>query len=332
MKRVQLILLSLFVSFNAQAVTKVNGAGASFPYPIYSKWFKEYEKENNSVQFNYQAIGSGGGIRQLIKQTVDFGASDAPMKEKDQKKAPWPVMHVPTVLGAVAVAYNLPSVKDEIKLDGPTLAQIFLAKITKWNHPSIAKLNKGVTLPDTDILLVRRADGSGTTAIYSDYLSTVSKEFESSIGRGKTLRWPGNSIGVNGNDGVTAMVQKTPGAIGYVELAYALKNSLPTISLKNKAGEFQKPSVEGISKSAAALKDFKELTVSIVDAEGKGVYPISAFTYILLPQTEQNKEKLAEVKKFLLWALSKGQTMAKDLHYAPLPKVLSSNLIKTLEK
>jgi phosphate transport system substrate-binding protein len=325
-----ILLIALLSSGQAApTVTKINGAGASFPFPIYSKWFSEYKKTNANVEFNYQAIGSGGGIRQLLKQVVDFGASDAPMKNKDMKKAAWPIEHIPTVLGAVAVSYNLKGLESHLKLDGKTLAEIFLGSINKWNHPAIAQLNEGVKLPNKDILVVRRADGSGTTAIFSDYLSVVSPTWKKKIGRGKSLRWP-VGIGAKGNSGVTSMVQQTEGAIGYLELAYAKNNKLMTFSIKNKAGEYQQPSVDGVSRSAAGLKDFSgDLRVSIVDAIGKGVYPISAFTYILLPVKKSDK-KVAEVKKFLKWALSTGQAYAPALHYAPLPKELITALEKKL--
>ena len=321
------VCFALATIFSASAVTKINGAGASFPFPIYSKWFSEYKKVKTDVEFNYQAIGSGGGIRQLIKQTVDFGASDAPMKDRDMKKAAWPVHHIPTVLGAVSVVYNVSELNAKgLKLDGMTLANIFQGKITKWNDAAIAKLNSGITLPNKDILIVRRADGSGTTSIFSDYLSSVSPDWKKKIGVGKTLRWP-SGIGAKGNDGVTNMVKQTDGAIGYVELAYALKNNLTSVALKNKAGEYQLPTVDGVSRSAAGLKDFSgDMRVSIVNAPGKGVYPISAFTYILLPVRKTDK-KLSEVKTFLKWALSDGQAFAPKLHYAPLPK----KLVKALQ-
>lgn len=327
------LLLMLISSISlANATIKVNGAGASFPYPIYSKWFTEYNKNNAGVQFNYQSIGSGGGIRQLLKQTVDFGASDAPMKDKEMKKAAWPVMHVPTVLGAVAVAYNVTGAPADLKLDGQTLANIFLGKITKWNAKAIAALNPGVNLPTKDILVVRRADGSGTTAVFSDYLASISPEWSKKVGHGKALNWP-VGIGAKGNDGVTAMVKQTDGAIGYIELAYAKKNDLNTVALKNKAGKYVGPSVEGVSASAASLKDFDgDLRISIVNAEGSAVYPISSFTYILLPVKKNKDPKLTEVKKFLDWALSEGQAHAKELHYAPLPAKLAKALRAKLKK
>lgn len=224
MKSLFLLIATSVISMSALATVKVNGAGATFPYPIYAKWFFEYKKVKKDVQFNYQSIGSGGGIRQLLKQTVDFGASDAPMKDKDLKKAAWPIMHVPTVLGAVSVAFNLKDVKS-LKLDGPTLADIFLGKITKWNHPSIVKNNPDTKLPGSDILVVRRSDGSGTTSVFSDYLSKISPDFKEKIGHGKTLRWPTTTIGAKGNEGVTGMLKQMEGSIGYIELAYAVKKS-----------------------------------------------------------------------------------------------------------
>lgn len=330
MKKLRLVILiaSFLLPIAGFAATQINGAGASFPYPIYSKWFAEYNKVKPEVKFNYQAIGSGGGIRQLIKQTVDFGASDAPMRDKDMKKAAWPVMHIPTVLGAVAVTYNVEGIKTDLKLDGETLADIFMGNITKWNDAKIANLNTNVKLPAADILVVRRADGSGTTAIFTDYLSNASKAWKDKYGMGKSLRWP-TGIGAKGNDGVTNMVKQTNGAIGYVELAYAFKNNLNVVALKNKAGEFQAPTVSGVSKAAAKIKDDGTgFRVSIVNTEGKGVYPISAFTYILLP--EAKNPKLAEVRTFLKWALKDGQSYASKLHYAPLPKTVTKSVLKQL--
>lgn len=328
MKSLFLLIATSVISMSALATVKVNGAGATFPYPIYAKWFFEYKKVKKDVQFNYQSIGSGGGIRQLLKQTVDFGASDAPMKDKDLKKAAWPIMHVPTVLGAVSVAFNLKGV-GSLKLDGPTIANIFLGKIKKWNHPSIVKDNPGTVLPESDILVVRRSDGSGTTSIFSDYLSKISPDFKKQIGHGKTLRWPSTTIGAKGNEGVTGMLKQMEGSIGYIELAYAFKNHLKTVAVKNQNGKYVAPSIEGISASAAGLKDevYKgDMRVSIVNAEGDKVYPISAFTFILLPLKKEDTQ-LKEVKAFLKWALTKGQSFAPELHYAPLPTNLSKILL-----
>lgn len=330
MSRLVLILSALLFAFQTHAVTKVNGAGATFPYPIYSKWFSEYQKINKDVQFNYQSIGSGGGIRQVLKETVDFGASDAPMLEKEMNKAKWPIQHVPTVLGAVTVAYNLDEINGELKLDAKTLVNIYLGNISKWNHKDIADLNPGIKLPEKSILPVYRADGSGTTDVFTDYLSNVSPMFKDKVGRGKSVSWP-SGIGGKGNEGVTNMVKQTPGALGYVELAYALNNGLKTIAIKNAAGKFVQPSIEGVSASAAgvdlASMGFKG---SIVNAPGEKAYPISAFTYILLPQTKENAQ-LKELKKFLNWALTDGQKFAKELHYAPLPGDLAKKLLKVIK-
>ena len=235
-------------------------AGATFPYPLYSKWFAIYNRDNPNIRFNYQAIGSGGGIRQLLKQTVDFGASDAPMKAKDIQKSSWKIRHIPTVLGAVAISYNLPSLKQPLKLDGPALANIFLGQIKKWKHPSIAALNPELTLPDRPILVVRRADGSGTTAIFSDYLANVSPPWKQDVGQGKTLRWP-VGIGAKGNDGVAAQIKNNQGAIGYVELAYSIKIGLPTVALKNRAGSFVAPTISSISASARGVDRYQKWTL-----------------------------------------------------------------------
>ena len=310
----------------ADSIVRINGAGATFPYPLYSKWFSLYNQSHPGVQFNYQSIGSGGGIRQLLKQTVDFGASDAPMKAKDLKKAPWKIRHIPTILGAVSVSYNLPGIRQPLNLDGTTLAGIFSGKIKKWNSPLISALNPEVTLPKRPILVVRRADGSGTTAIFSDYLSTVSPEWEQKVGRGKTLRWP-VGIGAKGNDGVAAQIKNNQGAIGYIELAYSIKIGLQTAAMKNPAGNFVIPAIESISLSAQTITDTKD-GISIVNAPGDKAYPISAFTYILLPMEHP---KLKHLKKFLRWALTKGQTHASQLHYAPLPQTLAQNILKSIE-
>lgn len=323
-----LMLCLLLCSTSSFAVTTINGAGASFPYPIYSKWFAEYEKTQSDVRFNYQSIGSGGGIRQVLKGTVDFGASDAPMKDKEleeAKKNGAPIMHVPTVIGAVTVAYNLKDVKKGLKLDGPLVADIFRGVVKKWNDPRIVKLNEGIKLPASDILVVRRADGSGTTAVFSEYLSKVSPEWKEEIGEGKTLRWP-VGIGAKGNEGVTNTITQTEGSIGYIELAYAEHNNVTTASIKNPAGEFIAPSTDSASKSAAGLKNFDgDLRVSITNAEVIGAYPIASFTYILLPMKEGDA-KVSEIKKFLTWAMTTGQSMATSLNYAPLPEKLSKKL------
>ena len=314
------------IAFGSDSIVRINGAGATFPYPLYSKWFSLYNKANPLVQFNYQAIGSGGGIRQLIKQTVDFGASDAPMKAKDHEKSSWKIRHIPTVLGAVSISYNLPNIKKNLNLDGSTLASIFLGDIKKWDDPAIAALNPEISLPKYPILIVRRADGSGTTDIFSDYLSAVSPQWKKKVGRGKTLRWP-VGVGAKGNDGVAAQVKNNRGAIGYVELAYSIKIGLPVAALKNRAGNFVLPTIQSISSSAEGVTHI-ENGISIVNASGKNVYPISAFTYILLPLKHP---KIKHMKKFLRWALTKGQGHASQLHYAPLPKKLAQNILNSIK-
>jgi phosphate transport system substrate-binding protein len=326
------LLMFLLLSFtlNVSAAQKVNGAGATFPYPIYSKWFSEYQKVKKDVEFNYQSIGSGGGIKQVIAQTVDFGATDAPMTDEELKQSKNPIRHIPTVLGAVVAAYNVKGVSIGLKLDGETLANIFLGKITKWNDPAITKLNPTVKLPASDILVVRRSDGSGTTAVYTEYLANVSADWKSKVGAGKNVNWP-SGIGAKGNEGVTAMVAQTDGAIGYIELSYAITSNLAMVSLKNQKGEFVAPSVDSITKAAATVKDFKgDMRISIINVPGAGVYPISSFTWILLPENPASAP-LKEVRAFLGWALKEGQTFAPALHYAPLPKKLSEALLKTLK-
>ncbi|MEI8348306.1 MAG: phosphate ABC transporter substrate-binding protein PstS [Pseudomonadota bacterium] len=329
----KMILICLLLSATSLslwgAVTKINGAGATFPYPIYSKWFSEYQKGHKEVEFNYQSIGSGGGIQQLLQQTVDFGASDAAMTDEDLKKAAWPILHIPTVMGAVAVVYNLEGAPNHLEISSEILANIFLGKVTKWNDESLKKLNPQANLPDQEILVATRADGSGTTAIFTDYLAKVSADWKSKVGSGKSVSWP---VGISGkgNEGVTGLVQKTQGSIGYVELAYALTNKLNFFALENSEKKFVIPSTNSISQSAAALsdKDYAgDLRLSLVNAQGKNSYPISAFTYILLPVKKGNAEN-QEIKKFLLWALTKGQDFAADLYYAPLP----SKMVDTLQK
>lgn len=322
------MFLALTISLNVSAAQKVNGAGATFPYPIYSKWFSEYQKINKDVEFNYQSIGSGGGIKQVLAQTVDFGATDAPMTDDELKSAKTPIRHIPTVLGAVVIAYNVNGVKG-INLDGDTLAKIFLGTITKWNDAAIVKLNPKAKLPASDILVVRRSDGSGTTAVFTEYLANVSADFKTKVGAGKNVNWPAG-IGAKGNEGVTAMVAQTDGAIGYTELAYAINSQLNVASMKNAKGEFVIPSVASITSAASSVKKFDgDLRMSIINVDAKGAYPISSFTYILLP--EGTTAPIQAVRSFLGWALKDGQKFASELHYAPLPKKMSEALLKTLK-
>ncbi|HEV2169623.1 MAG TPA: phosphate ABC transporter substrate-binding protein PstS [Candidatus Binatus sp.] len=298
----------------------INGAGATFPYPIYSKWFDVYAKENPGIKFNYQSIGSGGGIRMLSNRTVDVGASDAPLTDQQLADAPGKILHFPSVMGAVVVAYNLPGFSGTLRLTGPVVADIYSAKITKWNDPKIQSLNSGAALPDQDIVVCHRSDGSGTSYIFTDYLSKVSSAWASDPGKGTAVKWPAG-LGGKGNEGVTALVQQTPGAIGYIELIYALNNHIPFAQLQNKAGNWVTASLDGVTAAAASAAgnipaDFR---VSITDAPGADAYPISSFTYLLVYQKQSNKEIGDQIKKFLSWALTEGQKNAPELKYAPLP-------------
>jgi phosphate transport system substrate-binding protein len=302
------------------AQTTINGAGATFPNPIYSKWFSEYNKLHPDVQINYQSIGSGGGIQQITKETVFFGASDGPMTDEQLKTAPAPIMHLPTVLGAVVPVYNLAGVSTDLKFSGPVLADIYLGKITKWNDASIAKLNPGAKLPATDITVVHRSDGSGTTYIWVDYLAKMSPEFQSKVGVKTSVNWPAG-VGGKGNEGVAGLVTQTPGAIGYVELIYALQNKISYGSVQNAAGEFVKASVQSVTTAAAgaAANMPADFRVSITNAPGKGVYPISSFTWLLLYENPKDKTQGKMMSDFMKWALTDGQKYCAELGYAPLP-------------
>jgi phosphate transport system substrate-binding protein len=299
---------------------QINGAGATFPAPIYSKWFSEYGKLKPGVAINYQPIGSGGGIRQLTNQTVFFGATDGPMTDDQMRSAPGKILHLPTVLGAVVPVYELPSVQGDLKFTGPLIADIFLGKVKKWNDPAIAKVNPGVTLPDTDITVVHRSDGSGTTYIFADYLSKVSPEWKKTVGTSTSVKWP-VGLGGKGNEGVTGTVKQTPGSIGYVELVYALQNKVAYGAVQNAAGEFVKASIPSVTAAAAAAvqampADFR---VSITNAPGPGVYPIASFTWLLLYQDSKDAVQSRTMVDFMKWALTDGQAFATQLGYAPLP-------------
>jgi phosphate transport system substrate-binding protein len=305
---------------SSRAVLLINGAGATFPYPLYSKWFDVYAKQDPDVKFNYQSIGSGGGIRMLTNRTVDVGASDAPMNDEQLRAAPGRILHFPSVMGAVVLAYNLPSFSGALKLDGPTIADIFMDKITKWNDPKLAALNPGANLPATDIVVAHRSDGSGTSYIFTDYLSKVSPAWASGVGKSTAVKWP-IGLGGKGNEGVTALVQQTPGSIGYIELIYALTNHISFADLKNRDGNWVKASLEGVTAAAASAAanmpaDFR---VSITDASGPDAYPISSFTYLLVYQQQSSRETGVQIKRFLNWAIHAGQQYAPPLNYAPLP-------------
>jgi phosphate transport system substrate-binding protein len=305
----------------------VNGAGATFPAPLYMKWFAEYHRLHPELAFNYQAIGSGGGIQQITAGTVDFGASDAPMKDEQIAKIP-DVVHVPTVLGAVVVTYNAPGLTT-LRLTPEVLSAIFLGKITRWNDPAIAAVNPGVKLPDLAVAVVHRSDGSGTTNGFTDYLSKVSPEWKAQVGVGTSVRWP-VGLGGKGNDGVTGLVKSTPGAIGYVELAYANQNKLALAELKNRDGAFVKPTLESTSAAAAGVTMPADYRVSITDAAGKGSWPIASFTYLLVRRDQADPAKGEALVRFLWWATHDGQKDAAALDYAPLPKPVVAMVEKTL--
>jgi phosphate transport system substrate-binding protein len=311
----------LAVGAAAQKTVQINGAGATFPNPIYSKWFDEYNKLHPDVRINYQSVGSGAGIRQLTNQTVFFGATDGPMTEDQLLAAPGKVFHFPTVLGAVVPVYNVPNLRADLKFSGPLLADIFLGKITKWNDAAIAKLNAGVTLPSTDITVVHRSDGSGTTYIWTDYLGKTSPEWKMKVGVGQAPNWPAG-IGGKGNEGVAGLVTQSPGSIGYVELVYAIQNKISYGAVQNMDGEFLKATVEAVTAAAAAAaaKMPPDFRVSITNAPGKGVYPISSFTWLLLYENPKDKAAAKVMVDVLKWALTDGQKFAPALGYAPLPE------------
>lgn len=336
MKKI-LIIASILLGICSQgfAQLQLNGAGATFPYVIYSKWFDVY-KEKTGIQFNYQSIGSGGGIKQVTEGTVDFGASDGPMKDEQlaeaKTKQGTDILHIPTVMGAVVATYNLSEAGTDLKFTPEILAGIFLGDITQWNDPKIAAANAGKSLPDKPIVVVHRSDGSGTSFIWTDYLSKVSETWNTKAGRGTSVNWP-VGLGGKGNEGVTGQVKQVEGSIGYVELAYAVKNNLPFASIKNKSGNFVKPSLESVTAAAAAESkqmpaDFR---VSITNASGKDSYPISGFTWLLVYKNMKDEAKGKALVNFLKWALTDGEKYASDLMYAPLPKNVASSAAKLVE-
>jgi phosphate transport system substrate-binding protein len=315
-----LLVLGLIGSAWAEPML-INGAGATFPYPVYSKWFDEYAKMNPDLHFNYQSIGSGGGIRQASEQTVDFGATDGPMNDEQMGKAKVKLLHFPTVLGAVVPTYNLPEVTADLNFTPNVLAGIFLGTITKWNDPEIAKANPGAKLPDKLIIVVHRSDGSGTTYVWVDYLSKVSPEWKEKVGVGTSVNWP-VGLGGKGNEGVAGLVKQTPYAIGYVELIYAEQNKMPSGAVQNSDGKFVKASIAAVTAAASGASkampaDFR---VSITNAPGEKAYPIASFTWLLIPEKIDDPKKGKAITGFLKWMLKDGQGMAPALLYAPLPK------------
>jgi len=325
----------LLMTFPSMAQTKLNGAGATFPYPIYSKWFNEYHNLHSDVEINYQSIGSGGGIAQVTAGTVDFGASDGPMKDEQiaafKKQRGTAILHFPTVLGADVPAYNIPGFKGELKFTPDVLAGIFLGKISSWNDPAIAKANAGVSLPNAPIVVVHRSDGSGTTYVWTDYLSKISSEWSSQVGKGTSVRWP-VGIGAKGNEGVSGMIRQMEGALGYVELVYAVQNNISFGSVRNAAGDFVKADLNSITAAAASVKSMPaDFRVSITNAPGKDAYPISSFTWLLIPQDWKDKTKEKTLVDFLNWMLDKGQSMVTQLNYAPLPDSVRQKEIEAIK-
>ena len=309
--------LGLLTAAGASAQLLINGAGATFPQPIYTKWFDEYAKVDPSVRFNYQGIGSGGGQKQILSETVDFGASDGPMSDENIAKAPRPLWHIPTVAGAVVVTYNVPG-NPKLKLDGPTLAAIFLGKITKWDDPAITGQNRGVSLPSQDILVVHRSDGSGTSFIFTDYLSHVSADWKSKVGTNTAVDWP-VGLGGKGNAGVAGQVKQSPGALGYVELAYATQNKVPYADMKNSAGNYITPSLDSVTEALATATIPDDFRFSMVNPPGEKAYPISGTTWLLVYAQQKDPAKGQKLVEFLRWAYSDGEKMAAALDYAPLP-------------
>ncbi|MBI1815654.1 MAG: phosphate ABC transporter substrate-binding protein PstS [Deltaproteobacteria bacterium] len=306
---------------SAHAQLQLNGAGATFPYPMYSKWFNLYTQVDPSVRFNYQSIGSGGGIKQITEQTVDFGATDGPMSDEQLRAAPGPILHFPTVMGAAVLTYNVEGLGSGLKLTPNVIAGIFLGKITKWNDAAIAAPNPGANLPPRDIIVVHRSDGSGTSYIFTDYLSKISSEWNNKVGKATSVNWP-VGLGGKGNEGVTGLVKQTPFSIGYVELIYATSNELPYADVQNAAGALVTPSLESVTAAAAALAqnmpdDFR---VSITNAPGTDAYPISSLTWLLVYEKQKDTEKGKKLVQFLTWMIHDGQLHAPALHYAPLPK------------
>jgi len=323
LKRILPLFALLAVVLPSAAQTKLNAAGATFPYPIYSKWFSQYHQEHPEIEINYQPIGSGGGIAQVTAGTVDFGASDGPMKDEQiatfKQQRGTAVLHFPTVLGAVVQAYNIPGFKGELKFTPDVLSGIYLGKITSWNDPAIAKANPGVSVPNQPIVVVHRSDGSGTTYIWTDYLSKISSDWNSQVGKGTSVKWP-VGLGAKGNEGVAGMIRQMEGAFGYIELIYALQNNITYGSVKNAAGEFVKASLDSTTAAAASVKTMPaDFRVSITNAPGKDAYPIASFTWLLVPADWKDKGKQKILVDFLNWMLDQGQTMTAQPNYAPLP-------------
>jgi len=329
----RIALLCVALALPALGQTTLNGAGATFPYPMYSKWFSEYHTLHPDVQINYQSIGSGGGIRQVLAGTVDFGASDGPMTDEQlgQFKS-GKLFHIPTVLGAVVPAYNIPGVTAELKFSPEVLAGIYLGKITNWNDAAIAKENPGVSLPNQSIIVIHRSDGSGTTYIFTDYLSKVSSDWASGVGKNTSVKWP-VGLGGKGNEGVAGMIRQMQGGIGYIELIYAVQNKIPYGVVRNSAGNYVKASLESVTAAAGSVKSMPaDFRVSITNAPGKDAYPISSFTWLLIPEQSKDPNKGKILNGFLNWMLDNGQKMTAELTYAPLPENVVSKVRETVKQ
>ena len=321
--------MTLMLAMSTAQAQKLTGAGATFPYPIYSKWFSEYSAAHPGVEINYQSIGSGGGIRQVTAGLVDFGATDGPATDEQLASSKTKLIHIPTVLGAVVPIFNVPGVSD-IKFSSDVLADIFLGKISTWSDPRIAKDNPGVKLPDQKIIVVHRSDGSGTSYIFTDYLSKVSKEWANGPGKGTSVSWP-VGVGGKGNEGVAGLVRQLPGAIGYVELIYALQNKISYGAVKNPAGTWVKASIAGVTEAAASVKQLPaDYRVSITNAPGKEAYPISSFTWLLVPVRSPDAAKGKVIKDLLSWIVTSGESEVSALSYAPLPKSVATKVLKTV--
>ncbi len=330
------LLAALTIGVASAQQILINAAGATFPYPMYSKWFDDYHKKFPNLQFNYQSIGSGGGIKQVTEGTVEFGASDGPMNDKQlqefKDKHGFGILHFPTVMGADVPVYNVAGINTDLNFSPEALAGIFLGKITKWNDPELIKANPGVKLPAADIIVVHRSDGSGTTYIWTDYLSKVSPEWEMKVGRGTSVNWP-VGLGGKGNEGVSGQVQQTPNSIGYVELIYAVQNKMKTGKVKNAAGNWVQASLAGVTAAAASSKEMPDdFRVSITNAPGKDAYPISSFTWLLIPEKIADPTKKKAIKDFLAWMLADGQNMTEPLAYARLPKAVVAKEMKAIAK
>lgn len=321
-----LVALTLGMSSPAMAATQITGAGSTFDYPLFSKIFYEYTQQNPDITVNYQSIGSGGGIKQFSQQTVDFGATDVPMNAKELATAGFPVVQIPLALGGEGIGYNIPGIDKGLKLDAQALSDIFLGNITAWNDPEIAKLNPDLKLPNLPITVVHRSDGSGTTYIFTDYLSSISPTWESKVGRGKAVSWPApSSVGGKGNEGVAGLVEQTPGSIGYIELAYLLSNSITYAQLKNVSGKFVYPALDTVAAAAAAKSNVSATNYSIVNQPGDNSYPISGYSWGLLAQTPKDPARGAIVKKLFSWTVTSGQAQASTIGYVPLPANIQGN-------